>query len=192
MINLKFLDINLIDGKNKHDWELHMLSKVFVIFGSIAILVILLLSSLLFSYKKYLQKSSALDKNVNGDVYIQRLEEEKEISEQMDRLNYKINFYYDILKNHREVFKVLGDICNKIPNSMVVSSIDFYYQENIPLLTVKGISGNRADFIEFESYIKNNENFFDIQSPFSNIAKKENAEFSISMKIKDAIMKIYE
>lgn len=182
------LEINLLSKEGKKSWKIYILSRVLIFAGFFSVIAALIFSMVLFVYKIKIDSSLKLAKDRIYSSQGEGIEQEKKMKEEVEKVNSKIAYFNKISEEHSEISAALKKISDIIPKSSVISNINITSEKENFAMVVKGISASRVSFLRLKDLIEKDGNFYDIESPLSNITQKENVEFVISAKIKPSLM----
>ncbi|OWK26765.1 MAG: hypothetical protein US76_03535 [Parcubacteria group bacterium GW2011_GWA2_38_13b] len=83
-----------------------------------------------------------------------------------------------------EFSDILADLSDIISESIIVSNLSYsFFSGNIDIFVLEGKSGTREEFLAFTERLDQSPHFKEINSPLSNVMKKENINFRIEFKL---------
>jgi len=102
----------------------------------------------------------------------------KEI-ENVNKLTKKVN---DIQSKYHEVIPIVLSLSTSVPQGVQLNSLEIDYLNKT--IRFSGISDTRQNFLDFQELLKKNEMITDLEAPVSDLTKKENIVFNLSVNIK--------
>ena len=172
------LRINLLT-EDKKDRLVHMAQFKFiqnilqVIFLAISFVAI----SLLFSEVLLQNYYSAIAQNtINiSSKYTSKSREIADINKLIKRVNTAQQKYYKITPT-------IMDMASSEPEGITLNSLNISYSKKTVALS--GTASTREAFLNFQEILNNNPLFVHVESPVSDLTKKENISFNISANLK--------
>lgn len=183
---MRIININLASEESRENWFFYALKRLAFFAGLLAFMIVTLFSLGLYLCNNQLEGSLKSIKSKSENFNSQGAEQEKNLKDQVVQLNSKIHFFSESLKGCKEISGIISDISNNIPESVKLSALDFSSKESGFYLSIKGTSRNRAGFLAVKKYLEGSKKFSDLQSPLSNITKKENLEFLLNVKVNNS------
>jgi len=172
------LRINLLN-ENKKSLLIHMAQFKFVqnilqvIFLSISFIAI----SLMFSEFLLQNYYSAIAQNTinNNNKYTSKSQQIQIINKLTQRLNL-------VQQQHHNITPLIVDITFSTPEEIILTSLNINYNQKT--VAFSGIADTRQSLLDFQETLKNNPLYIHVESPVSDLTKKENIAFNISVNLK--------
>jgi Tfp pilus assembly protein PilN len=175
-----FLKLNLLPPEEKKKIKLLQFSNLLVSFGFWLLFLMIIFSLLMVSVFVFLHIIS----NAQSGLMEQREKNEKtqalfEVEEKISETNKSINQIY---KKQEEMIvwtPILEKTSEIIPEGVYLNA--FSYNKSSERVNISGYAETREALLEYEKNLKESEYFKEVESPLSNIIKKEDIEFSFQI-----------
>ncbi len=174
------MKINLIDKIRRENWEFYVRRRVIIFIAIASMVFITGFSAIFFFWGKSVndvldeQELPAIERDVD---------QEEQINKKVSALNNEISFLNNSLGGNMEVANIVSVIADMIPEEVKILSLKFV-RENYSV-SIRGISEGRSGFLRFKQALEQDNDFFDIYLPMSNVMQQIDIEFTISFKVKN-------
>lgn len=177
--------INLLGKENKKAWLLCSLARIVAKIAAATVCIILIFSGALFVLSR--QISSGADSDADqADFSGSESKREQQLKSEIEKVNQKIRYFKGLLETRENTFGYLEELAETFPAGSGVASINISCKEKCAVY-IKGTSTRRSDYLKLQSLLEKNQNFSNIQFPLSNITKKEDINFAITMDINEEL-----
>lgn len=173
--------LNLLPSSEKKIFRLACIEKIVNFYIAVVLAAVVLLV-VVFAGAKYflLLRADILGRSVTG----QRMQEiEREIldTESMIRdFNFTIGAVQKIRKQEIGFYDILADLAEIVPDGVAISDLSYnFISGGAGNFVLGGKSGTREEFLIFMEKLEKSPYFKEINSPLSNVVKKENINFRI-------------
>jgi Tfp pilus assembly protein PilN len=171
------LRLNLLTQEKKekvfHTAQFKFVQNIFqfILIGiSVAAIALLLSEQLLQRYFTNIAQNTV----AIGNKYSESTKEITTINNLTKRVS-------EVQKKYHEITPIILSLTNTIPEGIVLNSLNIDYENRI--IKFSGIADTRDNFLNFQNKLNENNNLSDIESPVSDLTKKENISFNINAKI---------
>lgn len=150
----------------------------FSIFFVLILISLLLLASFLLleqNRKKLTTEISVAEKQLNENT------QSPKIKESIDRFNKKLGYLQAIQLEYRPLSPLIKVLTKTVPEGVELSSFNLNLSDKT--FELSGTSVGRQQLLDFQEQLENTEEFFEINSPLSNLTQKENISFKLTGKI---------
>jgi len=167
------INLNLIGSKKKN--EIKKNSRYIEIINNLAILtmVIALSSLLLFVSSKYMDYKIQSIENINSITGVDA---------EIVKINEDLSEIEKIQSNYIKWSRVLVNLLSLIPEGNTINKLKLDKINN--KMHLSGNSQKRDNFLELKSNLENSDMLSNIESPISNLLRRENIDFSLSADLK--------
>ena len=180
------MDMNFLPRKSQILFKKQYKRKVFVFLAAIilfllAVNLILLFPSYLFLKTDILNLKRQLEIASQSPVS-RRFEETRNA---LEKLNSEIDFLNATnagVKSAAPLLKKITDLQKKTIENISIDFISFEKKEN--KITLQGAAETRTVLLQFINSLENEDSFFKIQSPPSNLLKEKNINYSLNIFLK--------
>ena len=182
---LGMIYLNLLPLSEKKIFRLACIGKMTNYYIAVVLAAILFLT-LAFTGAKYflLLHTSILEQSVAGQKTEEIAQKIQDMEAVIKDFNFVISAVNKVEDQKIEFSDILADLSEIISDGITVSNL-FYDSslENADNFVLEGKSVTREEFLIFTEKLEQSPRFKEINSPLSNVVKKENINFRIEFKL---------
>jgi len=177
------ITLNLLSPQKKKEFQKKfnfiLVQRCFLI-----IIIFLSFTSLLFFGAKLYQgnRLDKLKKEVEQTTLTLPSGENVTISKDVQDINYELSYLNNLQKNYIKWSDFLIDFNITVPSGITLSSLSL--DQKTSLVLISGKAKLRDNLVAFQNNLKNTSFLSELESPISNILKKEDIDFSFQAKLK--------
>jgi len=172
------IGLNLLSKQKKEKLKEYKVLNTFKLVSYIILVFIILLLAFLYASSYYISNqieniSTNIEKtqSASPDSEISYSKTIKEINEKINSIN-NIQSEYVLFSNY------LMDFTKLVPSSIKINNLSINQETNV--IQLDGYAPIRQNFLQFETNLKNSSIIEKLESPISNLIKKEDINFTLS------------
>lgn len=190
--------INLLPPVQKEEIKWYWVSHHVFFYITVFLTIIGIFITLLFTIQIFLQTElNSLDQKIQSRQKSARSQELKALENQIKALNENVLRLDKIQNEHVYYSYFLENYSQLIPKDIQIFDLDIQKnkessQEDLYKINMNGKAKTREILLSFKENLEKSENFKDLYLPLSNLTKRYDVDFSLSVFLKAEALRKYQ